>query len=164
MSPKGDYTGCGNDLFVLATDIGGAGIQSSAADQSLSSNIDTNKNIYEMQVVSSYTVSPLVSLTSFPLLGSIPGLGQPVTLSFAASRPIEHPGGIQTAASQGSTGAPASNNITWRTPNIYQQIKNVGQTVVTVNVLQVPSQVNPSNPLNPWYPTGITVLPGQTPG
>jgi len=78
MSPQGGYTGCGNDLFILATDIGGTGVQSSAPDQSLNAVIDTTKKIYEMQVVGSYTVSPLVSLASVPVLGSVPGLGLPV--------------------------------------------------------------------------------------
>ena len=170
MSPQGGYTGCGDDLYVLATDIGGAGIQSSAADQSLTQTIDTTKNIYEMQVVSSYTVSPLVSMASFPLLGSIPGLGQPVTLSFAASRPIEHPGGMQTATNGGGGATvtpfariaaggpgvpPPPTPVTWRNPNIFQQIQNNGQTVLTVNVVEV----SPNNPN--WTPAGVQVLPGQ---
>jgi hypothetical protein len=152
MAPQGGYTGCGNDLYVLATNIGGSGVQSSPADQSLASNIDTTKNIYEMQVVSSYTVSPLVSMASFPLLGSIPGLGQPITLSFAASRPIEHPGGMQTATNGGSTATvtpfnriadagpgvpPPPTPVTWRNPSIFQQILAAGQTVVTVNVVTI---------------------------
>jgi hypothetical protein len=179
MVPQGGYTGCGNDLYVLSTNIGGAGVQSSAADQTLTTNIDTTKSIYEMQVVSSYSVSPLVSLASLPLLGSIPGLGQPVTLSFAASRPIEHPGGMQTASNQGGNQAPVipfnriiafnggtppptGNNAIWRTPDIFAKIAAAGQSVVTVNVIEVPAQVPTASPLNPWYATGITVQPGQT--
>jgi len=170
MSPQGGYAGCGNDLYVLATNIGAAGIQSSAPDQSLNSNIDTTNNIYEMQVVSSYTVSPLVSLASFPLLGNIPGLGQSVTFCFAATRPIEHPGGLQTAASGGGVATvtpfnriaatapgafPAATAVTWRTPNIFQQIQNAGQTVVGVNVLLV--QANNPN----WTSTGLAITPGE---
>jgi len=170
MAPQGGYTGCGNDLYVLATNIGGSGVQSSAANQSLNSNIDTTKNIYEMQVGSSYTVSPLVSLASLPLLGSIPGLGQPVTLSFAASRPIEHPGGMQIPTNGGGSAtvtpfnrigatalgaAPPATAVTWRNPNIFQQIQNNGRTVLSVNVVVV----SPNNPN--WTPAGVQVLPGQ---
>jgi hypothetical protein len=171
MSPQGGHTGCGNDLFVLATNIGGGGIQSSTADQSLTSNIDTTKNMYEMQVVSSYSVSPLISLSALPLLGSIPGLGQPITLSFAASRPIEHPGGMQIATDTGGGGGGVTpfhrinatppgaltspTAVTWRNPNIFQLIQSNGQTVVSVNVFTVQA----SN--TDWTPSGVQVLPGQ---
>ena len=170
MVPNGGYTGCGNDLYVLATDMKGAGVQTSAPNQSLTSNVDTTKSIYEMQVVSSYSVSPLVSLASFPLLREVPGLGRPVLISFAAYRPIEHPGGMQLADESPATTAvtpfgrmkvsalqsmPQGNKATWRNPNIYQQIQAAGETIISENVLLV--QANNPN----WTATGVNVSPGQ---
>ena len=180
MVPQGGYTGCGNDLYVLATNIGGSGIQSSAPDQSLTANIDTTKNIYELQVVSSYTVSPLISMASLPLLGSVPGLGQPVTLSFAASRPVEHPGGMYTAGNGGGGGGGAAvtpfsrvassqgvpgptSNMTWRDPAIFTEIAAAGQTIVSVNVVKVQADYGPvlGGQNGGWTSTGVSAQPGQ---
>jgi hypothetical protein len=178
MRAQGGYTGCGDDLYVLQTDIGSGTVTSSAADQPLPPPIDTKNNMYEISVKSVYSVSPLVNLAAVPGLGSVPGLGQPVTLTFTANRPVEHPGGLQAppggavaggggvvpfnrVASNPSATAPPT-AITWRDPAIFTQIAAAGKTVVTVNVVVVPATANPTNPLNPWYPTGITVQPGQT--
>ena len=135
-------------------------------------SVDTVANIYELSVTSTYSVAPLINLSAVPILGAVPGLGQPVTLTFTANRPVEHPGGLQTvaAATGGAFGGPSSyfsrvlsgsatdataSNVTWRTPNIYQQIKNAHQTIVSVNVFVV--QANNPN----WTPSGVTVASGE---
>jgi len=170
MVPAGGYTGCGNDLYVLATNIGSGGVISSPPDQPLAQSINTTTALYELQVKSVYSVEPLVSLAALPLLGNVPGLGQAVTLTFSASRPVEHPGGLQASASSsgGSAGVtpfsrvasspgttPPPTSVTWRTPNIFQQILNAGETVVAVNVFLVQGN-NPN-----WTPAGVTIATGQ---
>ena len=176
MTPQGGYAGCGNDLYILQTNVAGSGVQSSSPDQSLNSNFDTSKFIYEMQVVSSYSVSPIISMSSIPMFGSVPGLGEPVVFSFAASRPIEHPGGMQTAASAGSStnvaqfnrtiattsssSSTSATSGTWRTPNIYQLIQNSGQTVLSENVFVVPC-ITADTPNNGWIASGVSIQSGQ---
>jgi hypothetical protein len=180
MVPEGGYTGCGDDLYVLVTDLASGSVTSSAANQPLSQPINTQTSMYEISVNSVYSVAPLVTLAAVPILGDIPGLGKPVTLAFTANRPVEHPGGLQAAPSGSVVGAggpvtpfnrvasnPATagppSNITWRTPNIFQQIQNAGQTVVTVAVVQVQANYNQASGAPPggWVNTGITIQAGQ---
>jgi Flp pilus assembly protein TadG len=170
MVPEGGFTGCGDDLYVLVTDTGTGAVTSSAADLPLSQPINTQSSIYELSVKSIYNVGPLVSLAAVPILGDIPGLGKPVTLTFSANRPVEHPGGLQAAPSgnvvasavtpfarvnANSSSVVGPSNSTWRTPNIFEQIKNAGETVSSVNVVLV--QSNNTN----WTQSGIVIAAGQ---
>jgi hypothetical protein len=41
-------------------------------------------------------------------------------------------------------------------------IKNAGQTVLSVNVLNVPSNLGPASHTGGWVSTGVVVSPGQT--
>ena len=159
LEPAGGYVGCGDDLYVLATDIGSGVVISSSADQPITQTIDTSKSMYELQVQSTYSVSPLTNLAAIPFLGNVPGLGQPATLSFTANRPVEHPGGLQATATSGGGGGgsgawrgtvtpfprvtsnPATSApptpITWRDPGIYAQIQDAGQSIISQNVFIV---------------------------
>jgi len=170
LAPQGGYTGCGDDLFILTTDITSGTRKCSAADMPLSSAVDTTKSIYELSVTSNYSVPPLIDLSSVPFLRDVPGLGQPVNLSFTVSRPVEHPGGLQLASAvtgggqgtqvavtpfiRNTTGNTAPGQ-TWRDPIIYPQILATGETVVGTAVLLVEAN-NPN-----WTPTSLTVAPGD---
>jgi len=171
MSPQGGFTGCGDDLYVLTTNIASGLVTSSSADMPLTQPVQTGINIYEISVKSSYSVSPLIDLSAVPILGDVPALGKPVTLSFTANRPLEHPGGFQATTSGGTnsngtvalfrrvvTGSDtmaAANASTWRTPTIYQMIQAAGETIVSVNVVMV--NANSYN----LTPTGLAVQPGE---
>jgi hypothetical protein len=173
MVPEGGFTGCGDDLYVLVTDTGTGAVTSSAADLPLSQPINTQSSIYELSVKSVYNVGPLVSLAAVPILGDIPGLGKPVTLTFTANRPVEHPGGLQAVPSgtvvasavtpfarvnANSSSVVGPSNNTWRTPNIFQEIQSAGKTVVGVNVIEVPAK---QAFLGQLTSTGLTITPGQ---
>ncbi|MDR3614816.1 MAG: hypothetical protein P4L53_14755 [Candidatus Obscuribacterales bacterium] len=169
MTPQGGYVGSGDDLYVVATNIGSGGVTKSSANNSLPPPINTATNFYELSVQSTYSFKPVLSLAGVPLLGQVPGLGQPVTFTFVANRPVEHPGGLTfngTNSTQGSVaflprnsaqnGLPSSGSSTqWRTPNIYQQILQAGQTVISTNVVVV--QANNSS----WTPGNVTVTPSE---
>jgi hypothetical protein len=168
MVPEGGYTGSGDDLYVLATNIKSGAVTSSPADGPLTQQIDTATSMYELQVKSTYSVSPLLSLASIPVLGTVPGLGTPVTLTFTASRPVEHPGGLQATAGGSSSSGGAvtpfarvtqanntgANQGVWRTPDIFEKIKAAGQTVVSVNVILVYANL-------PWQNSSVANAPGQ---
>ncbi len=169
ISPKGGYASCGDDLYIVVTNVTSGAVTTSGANLPWNQPIDTNKYMYEMRVVSSYVVSPMFNMSSIPLLGSIPGLGQPVTFTFNANRPTEHPEGLQSVSPNGNTpsttgkpfsrtastpGVPTSS--TWRSPTIYQQIQAAGQTIVSENVVLV--QANNPN----WTPTGLTFNQGDS--
>ena len=179
MIPQGGFTGCGDDLYVLVTDLGSGTVTSTAPDQPLNQTINTTNSMYEIAVKSAYNVGPLVSLATVPILGNIPGLGQPVTLSFTANRPVEHPGGLQAAANSARgpvvqpfarvAASPAVPGIptpvTWRTPGIFHQIAQAGQTVVSVNVVMVPADngglATSAHIDPPWTQSGINIQSGQ---
>ena len=180
MMPDGGYVGCGDDLYLLSTDIASGAVTSSMANQPLNQPIDTKANMYEISVQSTYMVSPLVTMAAMPVLQDVPGLGKPAVLTFVANRPVEHPGGLQPAGAGAVVGgAPvtpfnrvASNpnvtgtptNSTWRDPAIFKEIQAAGQTVVTVNVVQVYANYNQAANAPPggWINTGIVVQPGQS--
>lgn len=168
MEPEAGFTGCGQDLYIITTNIATGAVTSSEANTPLSSTVDTTANSYELMVKSNYSIQPLISLAAVPFLADVPGLGKPVTLSFTANRIVEHPGGLQskvagwnfpvlivprTGVGPNETTPPTPS--TWRTPNIYQLIAAAGETVVSENVFVV--QANNSS----WTPAGVTVLPGQ---
>lgn len=169
LTPNAGYAGCGNDLYVLQTNIASGKVTSSKPNQPFVSTIDTTANMYELSVQSSYDVEPLISFAALPFLGNIPGLGKAVSLTFTVHRPVEHPGGLQTGSTnQGNatvqlfnrtSANPAvlaqANANSWRTPTIYEQIQNAGQTVVGQNVFIV--QANNPN----WTSSGLSVAPGQ---
>ena len=177
MMPDGGYVGCGDDLYLLSTDIASGAVTSSMANQPLNQPIDTKANMYEISVQSTYMVSPLVTMAAMPVLQDVPGLGKPAVLTFVANRPVEHPGGLQPAGIGGGIvgggsvnpfNRVASNpnvpalptNATWRNPGVFKEIQALGQTVVTLNVVMVPAATTGS-PLNPWVNTGLIVQPGQ---
>jgi hypothetical protein len=171
LFPQGGYVGCGNDLYVVSTNVASGAVTLSSPNKPLINSIDTGSNVYELSVKSIYSVAPLVNLSAVPLLGAVPGLGKPVTLNFTANRPVEHPGGLQIANNSGggSGGGPTlfnrvtapgtsfagANNGTWYDPIIFDQIRAAGQTVVSVNVIVVLATSNV------WTPAGLNVLPGQ---
>jgi hypothetical protein len=91
MAPAGGYTDCGDDLYVFTTNIATGAVTSTAADMPVTVPVNTRANVYELSVTSSYTVAPLVNLSSLPVLGNVSGLGQPVALSFTANAPSSIP-------------------------------------------------------------------------
>lgn len=177
LQPLNGFTGCGDDLYVLATDVGSGTVVTSSANQPLAQNIDSKTNIYELSVRSEYTTGPLISLSGVPLLADIPGLGKPATLVFTANRPVEHPGGLQATNNPngggqvqpfqrvaynppagGGGGTPPAE--VWRNPDIFAQIKNAGQKVISINVVIVPANVGVGK--DGWIPAGINIQAGQT--
>ena len=77
MVPAGGYAGCGNDLYVLATNIANGAVTTSPANKPLAPPTNTTTTMYEISVKSDYSVVPLVSLAALPLLKSILRHGYP---------------------------------------------------------------------------------------
>ena len=165
LTPNGGFTGCGNDLYVLATDTGSGTTTTSVADQPPAAPI-VSTDSYEMTVKSNYTLSPWINMSCIPILGLCPGLGQPANLSFAASRAVEHADGLQPSSGGSPTGGtggtgggssvtpfpristsggpgvpPTPGGNTWNTPDIYNRIQTAGQTVVSVSVMKIPARL-----------------------
>jgi hypothetical protein len=127
--------------------------------------------MYEYAAMGHFQIAPFISMSGIPLVNQIPGLGQPLQMNFRAVKMVEHPQGLSfsaptggsysgqlldfsraTISTAGVNGNP--NSPVWRTPNIYEQIQQAGQTVISTTVLTVQS-----NQL--WQVSGITTTPTQ---
>jgi hypothetical protein len=117
--------------------------------------INLTAQLYEYSANGHFLIAPLLNMGGIPLFSQIPGLGQPVQMSFWAVKMVEHPQGLSFDASNPgnySGQLPAftrtpiitenkptltSNSPIWRTPSIFNDIENAGQTVVSTTVFTV---------------------------
>ncbi len=170
MRPVGGYGGSGADLFIDASSFVGNASKRFGPNTAVPPPIDLTSNIYECTVVVNCEVGPLLNLSCVPFLGGIPGLGKPVILSMSASRAAEYPRGLEfpsgsVASASGAlpgfsqtptvSAPPGLAGSGWNNPNIYDQIKAAGETVVAEEVVVVQA-VNAN-----WTPTTLTVTPGE---
>jgi hypothetical protein len=173
LTPIGGYQNSGMNLYIESTNYWNNQTTESPANQPLTAAADLTKNIFEFRSVSSYQVTPFISLASVPFIKDVPGLGKPTELKFETRRVVEHPEGLYLAAAGGtfSGGSTAidlgsSSGINspgvlsdgtgsgWNYPNIYQLIANAGETVVEQDVVLVYAD-NPN-----WTPTPLQISPG----
>lgn len=175
LQPAGGYQNCGIDMWVKADNFRGGTSQTYGPNTPVPPPVDTTTYIYAYMGRSAFRVSPWISFSGVPLLSQIPGLGQPVVLTFDVCKNVETPGVVEGSVANaaggnvGSAAPPAINNtpmtITptpavaggsdWNYPNLYQLIEAAGQTVVATDVLTVSA----SN--EDFTPTNIVVKPGQ---
>lgn len=90
LTPVGGYKGCGADLYITATVIASSTATEYGPNTGLPTTPDPTNNIYEYTVKTSFNVGPFLDLHTFPFVGSIPLVGQPVLLRTVANRAIEH--------------------------------------------------------------------------
>lgn len=104
MVPVGGYQGCGADLFVNATNYRGGSSVIYGPDKPMPGVVDPTSYIYEYSVHTQVRIAPMINLHGVPVLGAVPGLGQPALLGFSVSRMVEHPFQMCALASGGGTG------------------------------------------------------------
>lgn len=174
MVPIDGYQGCGIDLYIQATDIHTQSISLIGPNAPLPAPPDPLVNVYEYTGTAKFQVSPMVPLTSIPFIGQVPGLGQPVILTFNSSKALEHVAGLATkVVAVGYTPAsalgpypgrngssPADNDVPhdavgWNYPNIYDQIAAKGQVIVAEDVFTVPANQEA------WTISSALAAPGQ---
>jgi len=102
LQPIGGSGGSGTDLYVVETPLGGGSMQRYGPNNGVSNAVDESNNIYEYEVVSSYSVGPFMNLSMLPFVGNVPGVGSPVQLSMTTHRIVEHPNGL--AGGSGGSG------------------------------------------------------------
>ena len=172
IKPVKGYQNCGTDLWVKATNYRSGTTVNFGPNTPVPPPVDLSNNIYEYTARATCEVGPLVNMGLIPFLAGVPGLGRPATITFDATRSVEHPNGLdngQTLASlnkdsggnvpkfdRSPTGTPAIglNNSGWNYPNIYDAIAQAGQKVLAENVLIVKGT-------DDWVNTGLNVSPGQ---
>lgn len=166
MTPVNGYSGTGADLWILVTNYRTSGTTSYGPNKPVQNAIDPSTCLYECNVRTKYQVGPTISMAGTPLLGSIPGLGKPVTIAFEASRAAEYPMGLNKIADLANQNSPkgpplASLSIpwdaamnpagsSWNFPDLYQAIFSAGLNPVDDDVVVVAA----NNPV--WTPTKMT--------
>jgi hypothetical protein len=167
--PRAGYQTCGSDLYIESSQInGGSQIQQHGPNKPLTGPPSPN-NVYEYVASTSFAVKPLIPMSGVPLVSQIPGLGQPVEITWSAARAVEHVAGL---ASNG-VGVQAVNinfpNLAlltgpdppatmlntsgvipkgWRNPGVYAAIN---KQIIAEDILVVPA-----NSLT-WVPTILNV-------
>lgn len=168
MTPVNGFSGTGADLYILVTNYRNSGTQSYGPNTPVQNAIDPSTCLYECNVRTKYEVGPTISMAGTPILGSIPGLGKPVTISFEASRAAEYPMGLNKIADLANQNSPKGPPLTslsipwdaamnpagssWNFPGLYQAIFSNGLTPIDDDVLVVAA----NNPL--WTPTRMSSL------
>jgi hypothetical protein len=185
LKPAEGYLSSGTDLYVEATNFRSGGKTTTfGPNQPLPPPVDTSSNVYEYNVKSAYYAGPLISLHFVPIIGDVPGLGQPARLTFASARAVEHPDGLDGVAGNGSSGSVAGGSSGgtsggtvakfdrtiisdkvgisagldqsgWNYPDMYKRISQAGETVVSEAVFIVPANTTT------WVPANLGAQPGQ---
>lgn len=170
LSPIGGYSSTGSDLYLKSTNIASHAINELGPNTPVPPPVDTTNNIWEYKTLARYRVTPLLNMASVPFIGSVPGLGAPVNLTFVAHKLVEHPEGLGQLAGlvfssqpNGSIrpqvgtggGGVLPGGAAWYHPDIYELIAAAGQTIVSEDVLQVFANNGD------WTDTGIDIKPGQ---
>jgi hypothetical protein len=101
LTPVGGSNGCGADLWIEKTDVAAQTVQYCGPNNKAPAPIDATAFIYEYSCVASFQVGPLCNLSAVPFIGSVPGLGPPAQIRYAARTAVEYPNGL-------SSGAPAT--------------------------------------------------------
>ncbi|MBS1990647.1 MAG: hypothetical protein JSS86_02155 [Cyanobacteria bacterium SZAS LIN-2] len=103
VKPVGGYQDCGVDVYIATTKLSDPNSgHFYGPNTGLPANVtaDAATYIYEYTVRSSFAVGPLMDLSAVPLVGALPLIGKPVTLSNQANRAAEH-----TDALNGNSGS-----------------------------------------------------------
>lgn len=103
LAPVGGYSGTGANLFVIVTPTSGGMSTYYGPNSPYVAVLDTENNIYEYQVKTTYDVGPFLDLSMLPFVGNVPGIGAPMRLEYVAHSYIE---GIDGLA-QGGDGTDA---------------------------------------------------------
>lgn len=98
LTPIGGSGGSGGDLWVEKADFNTKVIQYCGPNSKPPAPIDTTTFIYEYACVATYQVGPLCNLGAVPFIGSIPGLGPPASIKYAATCSVEYPTGLSSGA------------------------------------------------------------------
>lgn len=102
LHPVGGHNGTGTDLYLIETSLAGSNSLAYGPNTGGPAALNSNNNVYEYQVRSTFDVGPFVNMASMPWVGDIPGVGRPARLSFVAHRNCEFTEGL----AMGATGVP----------------------------------------------------------
>jgi len=97
LAPIGGFNGCGAELYVVRTDFktnANTTYGPLTASSLVPAPIDSNQFVYEYQVRVSYSVTPFINMSGIPFVSSVPGVGAPSNIQWAAHSQVEYPDGL----------------------------------------------------------------------
>lgn len=95
ITPVGGYNGCGADMYVAATGLSSGNTTYSTKNNGLGGPANTQDNIYEYQIRTSFMINPWLNMSGMPFIGSVPIVGKPAGCAYIANSNVEHPEGLQ---------------------------------------------------------------------
>jgi len=101
----GGFANTGVNLWVTRTNINNSQSDGCGPNQYTPSPIDSQNYVYEYSAHVKYTIGPFINLGGVPFIGTVPGLGQPVTGVFVSHKNAEFPDGMATGANGLGTGS-----------------------------------------------------------
>lgn len=102
LQPVGGHNNTGTDLYLIETSLAGNNVLSYGPNTGGPAALNSNNNVYEYQVRSTFDVGPFVNMSQMPWIGNVPGVGRPARLSFVAHRNCEFTDDL----AMGATGVP----------------------------------------------------------
>jgi hypothetical protein len=102
LQPVGGHNGTGTDLYLIETSLAANNVLAYGPNTGGPTPLNSNNNVYEYQVRSTFDVGPFVNMSQMPWIGNVPGVGRPARLSFVAHRNCEFTDGL----AMGATGVP----------------------------------------------------------
>jgi hypothetical protein len=102
----------GITVYIGQTNIASGAHTEGSADTPLSTAVDPNNNIYQIETQCLYDIGPVFPMTGFPFIGDIPLVGKAYRLGLTSERTAEFPDGLTTvgnaSSGSGSSGGTSS--------------------------------------------------------
>ncbi len=111
LKPVGGFADCGIDLFVNTMNTTTSATSRYGPNSPAPGPINISTNVYEYEAVGYFDVQPYLNLSGVPWIGSIPGVGVPMRLTFNCPRAVEHPEGLAGGDMSQITAALASGTL-----------------------------------------------------
>lgn len=105
VQPVGGYSNSGMNVYIEQTNPSGGATTVVGPNSQLSPPVDTNKFIYQLDVIGTYDIHPWLPLGSMPYINQVPILGKPARIQVTADRNLEMAVGWIGPSNYGFAGA-----------------------------------------------------------
>lgn len=137
LKPVKGLQGSGINLFIAVTDPGGDVVHNYGPNTPVPPPIDVVNKVYEYEARGTFDVGPFMDLSGLPFVGTFPGIGVPVRMSYTNSRAAEHPEGLSGLAALAAYGGGG------------QMFQPNGPNGPSFVVTGLPDPINPNGPQTP---------------
>jgi len=104
LVPNGGYNNSGLNLWVNRTNVQNGQADVCGPNKYCPTPVDSASYVYEYSAHVRFNVGPFINLSGMPWIGTIPGLGRPVSVLYVSQKNAEFPDGITTGTNGLGTG------------------------------------------------------------